>query len=88
MDVKILAVLRVRGRGRCRSRRLVVRSWFVMDRRGRVFIIYVRWINALVFSAWVESMSFLLFRFIREVIGKKIFSNLDRSEVVEWFVFS
>lgn len=54
--------------------------------RGRVPTTHVCWTNALASPAWAESMPLPLSRPIREAIGKKTFSHLDRSKTAEWLV--
>lgn len=52
--------------------------------RGQVPTTHVGWTNALASPAWADSVLLPLSWPIREAIGKKTFSNLDRSEAAEW----
>lgn len=47
---------------------------------------HVHWTNALASPMWAVNMQLPLSWPIREAIGKKTFSNLDRSEAAEWLV--
>lgn len=75
-----------RAKGRCTSRPFAARCWPLGGQRGRVPTTHVCWTNALASPAWAESMPLPLSRPIREAIGKKTFSNLDRSKTAEWLV--